>query len=206
MEVHSGRHPIENRMNAPSQPCAKCRASPPTHALRNATLFYCSDCLIAAMKKRVRHALVDAISSQSLDLSCRLAVAVSTRHWERSASSAWCAWHILREHVSGYKGRVGLPVEALWVRVLCSAEGRGEPVGADDDVAPIVPRIIEVDGRALDTVQDPTGREDLRRILIRHVLREELLRGDLDCTLITRSRIDPMMSPAPPSVPPPVAT
>ena len=181
----------------PHHPCAKCGASD-THSLRNATLYYCSDCLIAATKKRVRTALLEALSNRSLDMQCRLAVGVSTPGW--SASSGWCAWHVLRHHVSWYKGQVGLNVDALFVRVLEEGDGDGdgdgdgerdreedlEEDGGGERGRDSADRVIDVDGRALATVADPTGKEDLRRVLIRHALREELACGDrrYDCTLL----------------------
>ncbi len=178
--------------------CVKCGSStPPIHALRNGTLRYCSDCLIAATRKRTRLALLSALSPRSLDLGCRLAVAVSSPRPD--GSSSWCAWTLLKRHMQYHTkahGRRGLDVEAVHVRF----DG-GDGIDGGDDIDGIgdtvdlgsvdrhdgyqnQARIVTLDGAVLATVEDPTGREDLRRVLVRHALARELQGGDVDCIVM----------------------
>lgn len=173
----------KKNMRPSGRSCAKCRSdTPPIHALRNDTLYYCSECLIAATLKRARLELLSALSPRSLDLGCRLAVAVSSPRPD--GSGGWCAWTLLKRYMT-YHGREGLDVEAVHVRF----EGAVDEADAVDvaDVAPgesPAARVIALDGSVLATVEDPTGREDLRRVLVQHALARELGRGDLDCIVL----------------------
>ena len=160
--------------------CAKCKSSTlPIHSLRNGTLYYCNECLIAASRKRIRVALLSALSPRSLDLSCRLAVAVSSQRMDMS--SGWCVWYMLNKHVT-YKERLGLDVEAVHVRFDVGETEAETNAGAADTVE--AHRIITLNGDVLASVADPTGREDLRRILIHQALAQELDRGSLDCIVL----------------------
>ena len=163
--------------NSKGTSCARCGSgAPPIHAIRNDTLHYCSDCLIAATLKRARATLLSALSPRSLDLGCRLAVAVSSPRLD--GSSGWFAWYLLTNHVK-HLGRQGLDVGAVHVRFDGDAD-----VGSLEPDAESLCRVVTLDGRALATVDDPTGREDLRRVLVRNALAQELRRGDLDCIVL----------------------
>jgi hypothetical protein len=164
MATDSSQSPSDHRL------CQKCKSVPGIHAIRRATVHYCSECLTASLKKKVRTALVEATSTGS-----RLAMAVSGG----PPSSSWCAWHVLTQHIR-HKKTSGLDVEALHVSFETEEDSK-DALDFDID-GPL--RVIRLQSTALNSVQDPTGREDLRKILIQHALKQELAKGEYECMLL----------------------